>query len=87
VLLQISRKVDFVRLIIAQKAIGSQRLIPRTPRFEVGMGVSGDRKGNNVMGFLEGTTNSISSGCHKVEYVQRDVQALIFRPFYFLFDA
>jgi len=87
VLLQISRKVDFVRLIIAQKALGSQRLIPSTPRFEIGMRVSGDRKGNNVTGFLEGTTSSISSGCQKVEYIQRDVQALSFRSFYFLFDA
>ena len=87
VLLRISRKVDFVRLIIAQKALGSQSLIPRTPRFEIGMRVSGGRKGNNVTGVLEGTTSSISSGCQKVEYIQRDVQALIFRPFYFLFDA
>ena len=81
VLLQISRKVDFVRLIIAQKALGSQRLIPRTPRFEVGMGVSGNSKGNDVLGFLECATSPISSGYQKVGCMQRDGQANIFCSF------
>ena len=85
VLLRISRKVDFVRLIIAQKALGSQRLIPRTPSFKVGMRVSGGRKGNNARGFLEGTTSSISSGCQKVGRIQRDVQANIVRSFSIFF--